>query len=197
MTDPTRLAAFRHKYGLPEKFVLYIGNTRPHKNVPGLLRGFARFLDLSDDSQATIVLAGAKERFFADIVAVVRELELERQVIYLGHLPDDELPLLYSAARLLALLGTKEGFGLPPVEAMACGTPVVVSTCGALPEVVGDAGLQVDPFDYDTIGEALLRLWSDEDLRRILREKGLARAARFTWQETARRTLEVYCEVCA
>jgi glycosyltransferase involved in cell wall biosynthesis len=141
-------------------------------------------------------LAGAKERFFADVVTVVRELELERQVIYLDHLPDDELPLFYSAARLLALLSTKEGFGLPPIEAMACGTPVVVSTYGALPEVVGDAGLQVDPFDCDAIGQAMLRLWSDEDLRRILQERGLARAARFTWEETARRTLEVYREVC-
>lgn len=196
VTDPTRLAAFRHQYSLPERFVLYVGNTRPHKNVPGLLRGFARFLDLSGDSQATLVLAGVKERFFADVVAVVRELDLTRQVIYLDYLPDDELPLLYSAARLLLLLSTKEGFGLPPVEAMACGTPVVVSNYGALSEVVGDAGLQVGPFDYDAAGRALLRLWSDEDLRRILREKGLARAARFTWQETARRTLEVYCEVC-
>lgn len=196
VTDPTRLAAFRNKHSLPEEFMLYVGNTRPHKNVPGLLRGFARFLDLSGDSQATIVLAGAKERFFADVVTVVRALELERQVIYLDHLPDDELPLFYSAARLLALLSTKEGFGLPPIEAMACGTPVVVSTYGALPEVVGDAGLQVDPFDCDAIGRAMLRLWSDEDLRRILQERGLARAARFTWEETARRTLEVYREVC-
>jgi len=194
-TDPERLARFRQAYDLPQRFLLYVGNTRPHKNVPGLLRGFANFLQRSPQTEARLVLAGARERFFADVECTARELDLERHLAYLDYVPDDQLPLLYSAARGLALLSTKEGFGLPPLEAMACGTPVVVSTYGALPEVVGDAALSVDPFDVDGIGEALLRLWTDEDLRRVLRRKGLARAAQFTWQAMARRTLDVYNEV--
>jgi len=195
VTDHRALTAFRDRYELPDDFVLYVGNTRPHKNVPGLLRGFARFLALADDPHATLVLAGSKERFFADTRAAIHELGIEERIVCLDHVGDDELPLLYSAARFLALLSTKEGFGLPPVEAMACGTPVLVSTYAALPEVVGDAGIQVDPFDYDEIGQALLRLWTDEDLRKTLQRKGLARAAQYTWSQTARSTLEVYEEV--
>jgi alpha-1,3-rhamnosyl/mannosyltransferase len=195
VTDHAVLAAFRDRHDLPKAFVLYVGNTRPHKNVPGLLEGFARFLAEPGAASATLVLAGSKERFFSDTRAMIHELGLERRVVCLDHLGDEELRWLYCAARVLVLLSTKEGFGLPPVEAMACGTPVLVSTYGALPEVVGEAGLQVDPFDYGEIGQALLRLWTDEELRETLRARGLGRAAQYTWEETARSTLEVYNEV--
>jgi len=125
----------------------------------------------------------------------VQRLQLEESIIFLNYLSEDELPTLYSSASLFLLLGTKEGFGLPPLESMACGTPVIVSNQGALLEVVGTAGITVNPFDYHEIGVLLMKALSDFGLRKALINRGLIRAEKFTWAKTAQKTLEVYNEV--
>ncbi|MGB9880037.1 MAG: glycosyltransferase family 4 protein, partial [Anaerolineae bacterium] len=117
------------------------------------------------------------------------------RVVFTGYVPDEDLPALYSGADLFVFPSLYEGFGLPPLEAMACGTPVVCSKASSLPEVVGDAALMVDPYDVEALAEAMHRVLSDAVLREELRGKGLARAQQFTWEKAARETLAVYEEV--
>jgi glycosyltransferase involved in cell wall biosynthesis len=123
------------------------------------------------------------------------ELSLEGSVLFLDHPPEEDLVALYNLAALFVFPSLYEGFGLPPLEAMACGTPVVCSHAASLPEVVGDAALMVDPYDVDGLAAAMERVLRDADLRQDLRERGLARASQFTWERTARQTVAVYREV--
>jgi len=126
----------------------------------------------------------------------VSELGLGDRVHFAGYVHDADLPALYGGADLFVFPSLYEGFGLPPLEAMACGTPVVCSNAASLPEVVGDAAVTVDPYDVDALAEAMQRVLADRDLREDLRARGLARARQFTWERTARETLAVYREVC-
>lgn len=139
-----------------------------------------------------LVLAGKKGWLFEGLFRRVRELGLENQVIFPGFVPDEDLPALMTGARVLAMPSLYEGFGLPVVEAMACGTPVVCSNRSSLPEVTGEAALLVDPLDVGAWAEALEKVLWDEELRTELRERGFRQAQKFTWEEAARRTLEVF-----
>jgi len=137
-------------------------------------------------------LQGRRDSVYAaELETLVRELDLEGRVVFLGYVPLNHLPYLYSGATVFVTVSLSEGFGLPPLEAMACGTPVVASRASSLPEVVGDAGILVDPNDTEQIAEALLRVIEHPALRAELSQKAVKRAALFSWSTTARQTLEV------
>ncbi len=180
----------RQKYRLPEHFILAVGTIEPRKNLVRLLEAYRSLLDRG--STAGLVIAGRKgwryEGFFERITA----LRLAERVTLLGPFPDAELPALYSAADVLAFPSLYEGFGLPVLEAMACGTPVVASNTSALPEAAGDAGILVAPHDVAALAGALERVLADPVLAAELRGRGLAQAARFTWRRAAEATLDLY-----
>lgn len=182
------------RYDLELGFLLFVGTIEPRKNVPGLLQAYRLLLD-SDVTSEPLVLIGGKGWLYDEIFERVEALGLTERVRFLHGVPDADLPGLYNAASLSAIPSFYEGFGLPALEAMSCGTPVVVADRASLPEVVGEAGLLVDPEDPDDIALALKRALTQESLRVRMRELGLAQAARFTWEETARDTLAVYHRV--
>jgi len=194
--DDHRLTAIRQKYGLPESYLLYLGGFDQRKNVLTLLKAFAQ---LAKDSRAFLGIAGRLPEkgsdFFPDPRPIVQELGIKERVVFTGWVPEEDKPTLYSGARALVFPSLYEGFGLPPLEALACGTPVIASNRGSLPEIVGDGGLLLEPDDLEGLAAAMQKLLSDDTLREDLREKGLAHAARFSWEKTARETLAVYREV--
>ncbi len=186
-----QVAAFRSKHGLPECFILFVGTIEPRKNVTRLIEAFAT-LRPCDFANLKLVIGGAKGWFYQDVFARVEELGLEGQVMFPGYIPVSELPLWYNAAELFVYPSLYEGFGLPPLEAMACGTPVVTANTSSLPEVVDEAGLTVDPLDVEGLAQAMRRVLDDEALRQEMRERGLKRAEGFSWTKTAQETVQVY-----
>ncbi len=188
--DPARLAAVRRQYALPERFILYVGTIEPRKNLPTLLEAFAALRLQHPD--VGLVIAGGKGWLYESFFKRLRSLGLEKRVTLTGYVPDDDLPALINCAEVFAFPSIFEGFGLPPLEAMACGVPVVCSNASSLPEVVGEAGVLLPPDDPRTWAEALNRILVDPDLRADLRARGLARARQFTWEHAARCTLEIY-----
>ncbi len=185
------VAAFQSKRGLPERFVLFVGTIEPRKNVTRLIEAFAT-LRPCDPAPLKLVIGGAKGWFYQDVFARVEELGLEGQVMFPGYIPVSELPLWYNAAELFVYPSLYEGFGLPPLEAMACGTPVITANTSSLPEVVGEAGLTVDPLDVEGLAETMRRVLDDGALRQEMRERGLQRAKGFSWMKTAQETVQVY-----
>jgi glycosyltransferase involved in cell wall biosynthesis len=183
-------------YDLPEAFILFVSTIEPRKNIGGLLRAYRR---LRDDYKLTpaLVLAGAPGWLSEDVHILVDKLDLKPHCFFLGRVDSHDLRFLYNAARCLVHPAFYEGFGLTPLEAMACGTPVIVSNVSSLPEVVGDAAMLVDPQCDDEITVALWRLLTDADLRASLRAKGLQRAAAFSWQRAAEQTMDVYRKAAA
>ena len=190
VTDPAVLQGVRRKYGLENApFVLTVGTLQPRKNHARLVRAFSKV-----DNRYLLVIAGDPGWSYDETMQAIRETGQAERVRLIGYVGDD-LPALYSAATALAFPSLYEGFGFPPAEAMACGTPVVASNVSSLPEVVGNAGLQVDPFDVDALAEALVRLTEDNDLRAELRKRGFEQASRFTWEEAAETLWKVYCKL--
>jgi glycosyltransferase involved in cell wall biosynthesis len=183
-------------YGLSPGYVLFVGTLEPRKNLVGLLRAY-RLLAERGRCDAPLVLAGEKGWLYDEVFQEIDSLDLESRVRLLQSVPDSDLPGLYGGAGVLAMPSFYEGFGLPALEAMVCGTPVVVARRGALPEVVGDAGLFVDPEDIEGIAAALEQALLDERLRSRLRERGLEQASQFTWSSTAARTLQAYRRLVA
>jgi glycosyltransferase involved in cell wall biosynthesis len=171
----------RHEPGFP--YLLYVGNHKPHKNLGRLVRALAQ---LRDASSLRLLLVGSVE---PELLALAKGAGVADRLVFLGDVPDERLPALYRGAAAFVFPSRHEGFGLPPLEAMACGTPVVSSLATSLAEVVGDAAVAVDPLDVDSIAAGIERIVGDEQLRRELRARGLARAARFSWDDTAQTTL--------
>jgi glycosyltransferase involved in cell wall biosynthesis len=186
---PAELAAFRRRQGLPERFILFIGTLEPRKNLPTLFDAYATIAKSID---APLIIGGGKGWLYDPIFARAKELGLGDRIRFAGFLPAEELHLWYAAATVFVLPSLYEGFGMPLLEAMACGTPVIGSSSSSLPEVIGDAGLIVSPTDSNALGMAMLQLLRDADLRAELRQRGLQRAQRFSWQTTAERTLTAY-----
>lgn len=187
--------AARRRHGLPPDFILCVGTIEPRKNVGALLEAYRLLREGGGATPPLVLVGGDGWREEADrigrLIATPPFAGAVRRLAYLGH---DELPAVYSAARLFVFPALYEGFGLPPLEAMACGTPVVCSDAASLPEVVGDAALLVRPRDAQGIAAAMRRLLDDGRLRGELAERGLERAKRFTWAETARKTVAAYRE---
>lgn len=182
--------AFRAAKGLPPQYILFVGTLEPRKNVVGLVEAFA--LLKRQGFPHKLVLAGGKGWMYEPIFAAVERLGLASDVIFPGFVPRQELPLWYNGAAAFVYPSLYEGFGLGPLEAMACGTPVVVSDRASLPEVVGDAGLMAPPNDAPALAEAMAAIVRDRALADGLRERGLRRAAQFTWERTAAATVQAY-----
>ena len=192
--DPAAVAEFRARRGLPERFILFLGTLEPRKNLVRLLDAYAAWRRASREP-VSLVLAGGKGWFYETIFARVTELGIEDSVIFPGFVPGDELPWWYRAAECFVYPSLFEGFGLPVLEAMACGTPTITSRASSLPEVAGDAALMVDPENADELTEALARVLSEPGLASELRAAGPRQAARFSWMRTATETAAVYRDV--
>ena len=191
ITDPIILEATRHKFGLKHPFVLGVGTLEPRKNHLGLIKAFYA-AQKRKKGPAMLALAGGKGWLYEETQSLVEQLRLEKKVRFLGRVSDLELIALYSMADVFAFPSFAEGFGVPPLEAMACGTPVITSNTSSLPEVVGDAGLLIDPHNTGELAHAMLRVLEDKHLQEELRQKGYERVKQFTWQESARKMLHVY-----
>jgi glycosyltransferase involved in cell wall biosynthesis len=196
VTDPAMEAAVRSRYGLTGPYLLYVGTLHPRKNLVRLVQAFSELLartahGSSPASDLQLVLAGQKGWLYEEVFARVRRLNLTNRVTLTGYVPDADLPILLSGALAFVFPSLYEGFGLPVLEAMACGTPVVCSNTSSLPEVAGDAALLVDPLDTEALSEGLSRIVQDEALRRDLAERGFAQVQRFSWKRCAREVMAV------
>ena len=194
--DTGAIEPARHKYSLPERYVLYLGINKPHKNLVGLVEAWSLVIDHWDlgFGRWPLVIAGHWDPRYPQARRKAAELGLEDNVVFLGEVAEADLPALYSRAGLFVFPSLYEGFGLPVLEAMACGTPVVCSSTSSLPEIVGEAALTFDPLDVEDMATRVEEALGNEALREEMREKGLRQAARFSWERTARETLEVYKE---
>jgi glycosyltransferase involved in cell wall biosynthesis len=183
------IAQVRARYGLPEGYVLYLGSNKPHKNLPRLVRAFIELAPAAGRQTALVIAGHWDERYPQARLAAQAAPD---RVRLLGPVAPADLPGLYAGALLFVFPSIYEGFGLPPLEAMACGVPVVCSKASSLPEVVGQAALVFDPLSQDDLRTALERALTDGALRADLAQRGLERARLFTWDRAARQTLDVY-----
>ena len=183
-------AAVRHKYNLPPIFLLYIGTIEPRKNLVRLVSAFASISNLQKD--CVLVIAGMKGWMYEDLFKKVRDLNIESRVIFTGFVSEEDKLDLIQAATVFVYPSLYEGFGIPVLEAMACGIPTITSNISSLPEIAGNAALLVDPTREDEIAAALNRLLSSPDLRRDLSKKSILQAALFTWDKTATLTMNTY-----
>ncbi len=188
--SPDVVAVLRARYCLPEKFLLYLGSNKPHKNLVRLVEAWA--VVQAEAPDVTLVIAGAWLPQHPEPRQPAQALGIDDRVCWLGALSGEDLPALYTAADAFVFPSLYEGFGLPVIEAMACGTPVVCANTSSLPEVAGDAALLFDPTQAEAMVAALRRMLNDADVRADLRRRGLAQAVRFSWARTAQETLALY-----
>ena len=179
----------------PSPYLLYVGAFKAHKNLTTLLAAFARIRERLPDHR--LVLVGPSQWSYPELDQAIADLRLADAVQVRGFVPEAELPALYAGASMFVLPSLYEGFGLPVLEAMACGTPVVCTNATSVPEVADDAAVMVDPLDVDALGDAILRLCLDRDLSAQLRTRGLAQAARFSWSRTAEEYVALYRELAS
>jgi len=179
------------KFGIDQKFILFVSTIEPRKNLPNLLKAYRRLRN-EYKRKELLVLVGGNGWLWEEVYETVDRLNLKDHVVFLGHVSSEDLVYIYNAARLFVHPAFYEGFGLPPLEAMSCGVPVIVSNTSAFPEVVSDAGIMINPHDVDGLTVAMWRALTDEALRQDLIDKGLKRAKIFSWERAAIETLEVY-----
>jgi glycosyltransferase involved in cell wall biosynthesis len=193
MVDEAEYQAVLARYAIKQPYLLYVGGINARKNIARLFEAFATVKPHYPD--LTLVIGGKRQWQTKDIYETFRRLQLEEHVQFTGYVDDEDLPALYSAAQAFLFPSLYEGFGLPPLEAMACGTPVITSNVSSLPEVVGDAALLVDPYNVQSMMSALYQALENPRLVAHLRASGIQQAAKFTWEGAARETLRVYHEV--
>jgi len=199
--DRKALAIVQQKYDVPDRYILYLGGFDQRKNLGALLRAYYRTSTILERETPPLVVAGrlpaADTPLFPDPRRLASELGISQRVIFTGWVEEQDKPALYSGALFFAFLSLYEGFGLMPLEAMSCGTPVLASRTSSLPEVVGDGGLLVDPESVEETTDGMIILLSDPQLREQLAENALAQAAEFDWKRTAEQTLKVYAAAVA
>ena len=193
---PEEIERVRDRYQLNAPYVLYAGNIKPHKNLERLIEAF-HMLRRGDLEHVKLLIIGDEISKYATLRRAVHKYKLHKHVRFFGFVPDKTLAVLYRLARAFVFPSLYEGFGLPPLEAMASGTPVITSNLSSLPEVVGDAALLIDPYDPSAIADAMRRVLLDTDLREDLRARGLRRVSEFSWERSVRRVREIYEEVLA
>jgi glycosyltransferase involved in cell wall biosynthesis len=189
------IARVRERYRLDAPFVLYAGNITPHKNLDRLIEAFHTPRQDPDLGHVKLLIIGDEISKYATLRRAVHKYKLHKHVRFFGFVPDKTLAVLYRLARVFVFPSLYEGFGLPPLEAMASGTPVITSDVSSLPEVVGDAALLIDPLDTNAIADAIRRVLMDSGLHAELRQKGLKRVHEFSWDRSVRRVREIYEEV--
>ena len=188
-----RLAAVRKKYNLPAKFILYLGNIEPRKNIGGLIRAYNLLRrEQSELGEVKLIIAGATGWKINDTFSELQASPYKADIIFLGYIDQADKVGLYNLATVFAYPSFYEGFGFPPLEALACGLPVVTSNISSLPEIVSAAALTVDPYNIKVLSQALVAILTDENLRNELSRRGLERACAFSWEKTAREYLAVF-----
>jgi glycosyltransferase involved in cell wall biosynthesis len=188
--DKTLLAQARHKYNLPEHFLLYVGVIEPRKSISTLLKAYADII--TELPNYNLVVAGPKGWMVDNIRKQTDQLNISAKVHFTGYVEQADLPLVYNLADVFIYPSIYEGFGLPVLEAMACGTPVITSNVSSMPEIVGDAGVLISPNDSRALSHSLVKLVNDPIERQQLSLKAMERAAAFTWDRTAEKTFAVY-----
>lgn len=192
--DQAAIKKVREKYQTgSEPYILHVGTLEPRKNLQFLVRSFAAAKP--NLGQTKLVLTGKKGWYYEGLFTLVDDLKLQNEVLFTGYVEDEDIPLLYNGALVLAFPSLYEGFGLPPLEAMACGTPVISSNTSSMPEVVGEAGLLLSPADEESWTTALIEIVNDPKRRAEMSKKGLEQAKKFSWQKCARETVAVYEKV--
>ncbi|HUV27327.1 MAG TPA: glycosyltransferase family 1 protein [Anaerolineales bacterium] len=181
------------KYHLPENFILYLGTIEPRKNLPILVRAYRRLIDSGMSHK--LVLVGKYGWMYEEVLGLVKELDLEDMVCFTGYVSQDDLPLVYNLASLFVYPTIYEGFGLPVLEAMACGVPVISTRIASLPEIIGDAGILIPVNDVDALFDAMVRVLGDQTLREEFIRNGQLRSKKFSWERTAQLTRQVYQQV--
>lgn len=193
--DPGREAdEVRRKYSIPDSYILYVGTIQPRKNIDTLVKAYSKLVKTKGVTHK-LVITGRKGWLYGPLFELIKSEGMEQNVIFTGFVPDEELPYIYSSAELFVYLSLFEGFGIPPLEAMACGVPVICSNTTSLPEVVGDAGILEAPLDQEGIEKSMLTVLESPSLRREMQDKGFLQAKKFSWERTARETLRIYEEV--
>ena len=185
------VSRIKNKYNISDDYILFVGTLQPRKNIVRLIEAFNAIIKKYHNEIIQLVLVGKKGWLYDDIFATIKKLGLEKKVIFADFVTNDDLPYLYYGARCFVLPSLYEGFGIPAVEAMACGCPVVVSNVSSLPEIVGDAGILVDPQKVKDIAEGIYNAGFNELKRRELIKKGLSRAKWFNWEKCAAKALEI------
>lgn len=183
--------AVLQRLGITKPYLLHVGTLEPGKNTVRIVQAYARYLK-SVAQPLPLVLAGDRGWKHEAVFQAIEQEKLGENLKYIGHVKDDSLPPLYRGAEFFLFPSLNEGFGLPPLEAMQCGTPVIAANRSSLPEVLGDAALYVDPFSVEDLTQKIIQLANDKELQQGMREKGLLQAARYSWQRTAEQTLDVY-----
>jgi len=194
--DENLLKGTRRKYDIPPSspYILCVGTLEPRKNVARLIESFV-YLKADGKIKQKLVIAGGKGWLYDDIFRTVEKFKVREEVIFTGCVPEGDLPSLYSGADLFVYPSLYEGFGLPPLEAMACGAPVVSSDVSSLPEVVGDAGILVNPYEKEELAKSIYEVINNPELKKKMISKGIERAKKFSWQTAARKTLALYEDV--
>jgi glycosyltransferase involved in cell wall biosynthesis len=190
-SNEVQLSSIRTKYDLQNKFILFVGTLEPRKNIQKLIQGYAGLLKQKKIPH-DLIIVGGQGWLFKDIYGMIEKLGVQNSVKLLGYVADTDLPLLYNLADVFVYPSLYEGFGLPPLEAMACGCPVVTSNRSSLPEIVGDAAMLVDPYDSDAIANGIFQVIDNKDYRQLLRKQGLQRASQFTWKRTVAEILKIF-----
>jgi len=186
-----QVARVRERYQLQDEFVLYAGNVKPHKNLERLIDAF-HLVRMRGLDHLKLVLIGDEISRYTSLRRAVHRHQLHKYVRFLGYLPEDTLTVMYRLASVFVFPSLYEGFGLPPLEAMASGTPVVTSNVSSLPEVAGDAAILVNPYEPESIANGIYRVLTDRAAREELRRRGLERARQFSWESSVRRVREIY-----
>lgn len=193
--DAAKVKRTLDKYGIEGEYLLAVGSIQPRKNIPRLINAYASLFARSHGPTPKLVIAGKPAWLYDETLRTAGGSDARDHIIFTGYVPEAELPSLYTGALCFVYPSYFEGFGIPPLEAMRCGTPVITSNGTCFPEVVGDAGLMVDTLNERAIADAILRILAEPWLRAELREKGLKHALKYDWRETARLTLGIYEQV--
>lgn len=193
VTNMSELERVKRKYNIYGQYILSVGTLEPRKNIIRLLKAFEMVSKV--DKNLKLVLTGSKGWMYGDIFKQISSLEAKSRIILTGYVNDDELPCLYSGAKLFVYPSLYEGFGLPPLEAMCCGTPVVVSDSSSLSEVVGDAGVYVDPTEIESISNGIIQVMNDSKLREKLIKKGYEQSKKFSWDNAASQVVDIYHQI--
>ncbi len=192
--DQTELKNAKAKYNLPDEFIFFLGNTDPKKNVKGVLQALS-ILRKRNALPAPLVMLDINKDYLNKLATEIGDAEILNHIHFTGYVPNKELPAIYSLANLFLYPSLRESFGIPLVEAMGCGVPVITSNTSSMPEIAVDAAILVDPFNPEAIATAVENLWADKELQNLLVNKGLERAKYFNWDANAALTLKIYEEV--
>jgi glycosyltransferase involved in cell wall biosynthesis len=198
LKDKGEIERVRQRYGIAGDYILSVGSIQPRKNLPRLIRAFAALCRDNNFHQfPTLVVVGKRAWLYEETLEAAENSRVREQILFTDYVPEDDLPALYTGATCFVYPSYFEGFGIPPLEAMRCGAPTITGNRTCFPEIIGDGGLMVDTLDERAILNAILKIFSDPNLRAELSEKGIRRANLFDWRDTARQTLQVYKRVFA